>query len=52
MNGQFPNEWFELVPLGLGEANSRAELFLFAENRVEAAIAPVNSNKGIVKTGE
>ncbi|QLB42565.1 MULTISPECIES: PhnD/SsuA/transferrin family substrate-binding protein [Mannheimia] len=35
LNGQFPNEQFELVPLGLGEANSRAELDFLLTNQAQ-----------------
>ncbi|QIM66728.1 hypothetical protein A4G16_04745 [Mannheimia granulomatis] len=33
LNGQFSSEQFELVPLGLGEANSRAELDFLLTNQ-------------------
>ncbi|QLB19065.1 substrate-binding domain-containing protein [Mannheimia granulomatis] len=35
LNGQFPEEWFEFVPLGLGEANSWAELDLLLANQAQ-----------------
>ncbi|MEG9532569.1 sensor histidine kinase [Mannheimia indoligenes] len=35
LNRQFPNERFELVPLGLGEANERAELDFLLTNQAQ-----------------